>query len=260
MHEPLPSSGRLPAHLQIKYGPVGLLGRFFLWADTAARDRGVTLSFGSLQELFEANRSNSDSWRPLVPVFDEALGGVTPETAFVLIGRNTLGEIVATQAARIYDWQATSLKDEASSMRMFYADPEAARARGDHCKVATPVAETITGRVVYSGGVWFRPDFRGKDLATILPRISRAYAFTRWNSDFTVGVMADAVIAGGMAERVGYTKLVPSCIELVASPLGQIRLALGWMQPDELLADLAATMERESVPAVKARTAESTNH
>ena len=65
--------------------------------------------------------------------------------------------------------------------------------------------------------------------------------------------MADAVIAGGMAERVGYTKLVPSCIELVASPLGQIRLALGWMQPDELLADLAATMERQSAPAVKAR-------
>jgi hypothetical protein len=260
MHEPLPISGRLPAHLKIKYGPVGLLGRFFLWADTAARDRGVTLSFGTLQELSEANRNNSDSWRPLVPVFDQALGGVPPETAFVLIGRNKLGEVVATQAARIYDWQATSLKDEASSMRMFYADPEAARARGDRCEVATPVAETITGRVVYSGGVWFRPDFRGKDLATILPRISRAYAFTRWNSDFTVAVMADAVIAGGMAERVGYTKLVPSCIELVASPLGQIRLALGWMQPDELLADLAAIMERTEVPAPGARIVESATH
>jgi hypothetical protein len=257
MHESPPISGRLPAHLQIKYGPVGLLGRFFLWADTAARERGVTLSFGSLQELLEANRSNSDSWRPLVPVFDEALGGVTPETAFVLIGRNRLGEVVATQAARIYDWPTTSLKDEASSMRMFYADPEAARVRGDRCEVAAPVAETITGRVVYSGGVWFRPDFRGKDLATILPRISRAYAFTRWNSDFTVGVMADAVIAGGMAERVGYTKLVPSCIELVASPLGQIRLALGWMQPDELLADLAAIMARPNVPVPGARIAQS---
>ena len=83
MRDPLPSSGRLPAHLKIKYGPVGLLGRFFLWADNAARDRGVTLSFGTLQELMEANRSNSDTWRPLVPVFDESLGGVTPETAFV---------------------------------------------------------------------------------------------------------------------------------------------------------------------------------
>lgn len=260
MHEPLPSSGRLPAHLKIKYGPVGLLGRFFLWADTAARDRGVTLSFGTLQELIEANRNNSDSWRPLVPVFDESLGGVTPETAFVLIGRNKFGEVVTTQAARIYDWPATSLKDEASSMRMFYADPDAALARGDRCEVATPVAETITGRVVYSGGVWFRPDFRGKDLATILPRISRAYAFTRWNSDFTIGVMADAVIAGGVAERVGYANLVHSCIELVASPLGEIRLGLGWMQPDELLADLAAIMDRANVPVAGARMAENATH
>src|SRR5712672_1365688 len=207
MQEPLPKSGRLPAQLKIKYGPVGLLGRFFLWADTAARDRGVTLSFGSLQELSEANRGNSDSWRPLVPVFDEALSGVTPETVFVLIGRDKGGQVVATQAARLYDWPETSLKDEANSLRMFYADSVAASVRGDRCEITAPVAEKITGRVVFSGGVWYRPDFRGKDLATILPRISRAYAFTRWNSDFTIGWMADAVIAGGMAERVGYTKL-----------------------------------------------------
>lgn len=260
MQEPVPVSGRLPTQLKIKYGPVSLLGRFFLWADTAARDRGVTLSFGSLQELIEANRGNSDSWRPLFPVFDEALSGVTPETVFVLIGRNKGGQVVATQAARLYDWPETSLKDEANSLRMLYADPDAAFGRGDRCEITTPVAEKITGRVVFSGGVWYRPDFRGKDLATILPRISRAYAFTRWNSDFTIGWMADAVIAGGMAGRVGYTKLEHSCIELVASPLGEVRCALGWMQPDELLADLTATMDRVRVPVAAARIAEDASH
>jgi hypothetical protein len=260
MQESFPISGRLPAHLKIKYGPVGLLGRFFLWADTAARDQGVTLSFASLQDLIKANKANSDSWRPLVPIFDEALGGITPETAFVLIGRDKRGEVVATQAARIYDWPETSLKDEATSLRMFYADPDAAFARGDRCEITTPVAETITGRVVFSGAVWYRRDFRGKDLATILPRISRAYAFTRWNSDFTIGMMADAVIAGGLAERVGYTKLEHSSIELVASPLGAMRCALGWMQHDELLADLAAIMDRVPAPVIGPRIAEEANH
>jgi hypothetical protein len=259
MHEPVPISGRLPAHLKIKHGPVGLLGRFFLWADTAARDRGVTLSFGSLHDLMEANRSNSDSWRPLVPVFDEALGGVTPETAFVLIGRNTHGEVVATQAARIYDWPETSLKDEAASLRMFFADPDAAFARGDRCKVTTPIAEKITGRVIFSGAIWYRRDFRGKDLGTILPRISRAYAFTRWNTDFTIGMLSDGVIAGGLAERAGYTKIERSCIELVASPLGEMRCGLAWMQSDELLADLAAIMDRAVVPVIGPRIAEEAN-
>jgi len=250
MQEPLPRSGRLPAHLKIKYGPVSLLGRFFLWADTAARDRGVTLSFGSFQDLIEANKANSDSWRPLVPVFDEALGGITPETGFVLIGRNEHGEVVATQAARIYDWPETSLKDEATSLRMFYADPAAAFARGDRCEIATPVAKNITGRVVFSGAAWYRRDFRGRGLAGILPRIARAYAFTRWNSDFTISMMGDAVVAGGMAERCGYTKVEPSSVELVASPLGAMRCALVWMRSDELLADLATVMDQAPVPVI----------
>ena len=260
MQEPLPISGRLPTQLKVKYGPVGLLGRFFLWADTAVRDRGVTLSFGSLQDLIEANKANSDTWRPLVPLFNEAVGGVTPETAVVLIGRDKHGEIVATQAARIYDWSETSLRDEATSLRMFYADPDAALARGDRCEINAPIAEKISGRVAFSGGIWYRRDFRGKDLGTILPRISRAYAFTRWNSDFTIGMLADAVIAGGLAERAGFKKLEHSCIELVASPLGEVRCALGWMQPDELLADLAAIMDRVPVPAVAARVAEDASH
>jgi hypothetical protein len=260
MQEPLPRSGRLPAQLKVKYGPAGLLGRFFLWADTAARDRGVTLSFGSLQELIEANKANSDSWRPLVPVFDEALGGVTPETVFVLIGRNKDGQVVATQAARLYEWPETSLKDEANSLRMFYADPDAAFARGDRCEVTAPVAEKITGRVIFSGAIWYRRDFRGKDLGTILPRISRAYALTRWNTDFTIGMLADAVIAGGLAERAGYTKVEQSCIELVASPLGKMRCGLSWMQSDELLGDLSAIMDRASVPVIGPRIAEDANH
>ncbi|CCE06244.1 conserved hypothetical protein [Bradyrhizobium sp. STM 3843] len=256
MQEPLPTSGRLPAHLKIKHGPVGLLGRFFLWADSAARDRGVTLSFGSLQDLFEANRANSDSWRPLVPVFDEALGGVTPETAFVLIGRSHDGEVVATQAARLYDWPETSLKDEAMSLRMFYADPDAAFAREDRCEVNTPTAEKIAGRVVFSGAIWYRRDFRGKDLGTILPRISRAYAFTRWHSDFTIGLLGNGVIAGGLAERAGYTKVEQGCIKLMASPLGELHCGLAWMQSDELLADLAAIMARANVPDIGLRVAE----
>ena len=260
MQEPLPISGRLPAHLKIKYGPAGLLGRFFLWADTAARDRGVTLSFASLQDLAEANRANSDTWRPLVPLFNEALGGITPETGFALIGRDKAGELVATQAARVYYWPETTLKDEATSLRMFYADPEAAFAREDRCEITAPIAEKITGRVVFSGGIWYRRDFRGKDLGTILPRISRAYAFTRWNSDFTIGMLADAVIAGGLAERAGFKKLEHSCIELVASPLGKMRCGLAWMQSDELLADLAAIMDRVPVPVIGSRTAEDANH
>jgi predicted nucleic acid-binding Zn ribbon protein len=259
MQEALPVSGRLPAYLKIKYGPVGLLGRFFLWADTAARDRGVTLFVASLQELADVNKANSETWRPLLPVFDPVVSGITPETGFALIGRDRSGQVVAAQAARVYDWSHTTFEAEATSLRMFYADADAALSRGDRCEVTTPVARTIAGRVVFSGAGWYRPDFRGKGLATILPRISRAYAYTRWNSDLTFSVMADAVVAGGMAQRCGYTKIEPSCVDFLVTPVGAARCALVWMHPDELLADLAAIMDQVPAPVTEPGIAQDAN-
>ncbi|MGA7810773.1 MAG: hypothetical protein WCB02_39860, partial [Bradyrhizobium sp.] len=148
--EPLnccPSSGRLPAALQIVHGPVDLLGRFFLWADGEMRDRGVTLSFATLEQLVAINRANSDTWRPLLPLFDPAVGGISQRTGFALLGRNNAGEVVATQAARLYDWSTTCFRDEATSLRMFYADPAAALARGERCTVSAASAPLISGRV-----------------------------------------------------------------------------------------------------------------
>jgi hypothetical protein len=259
MDEPFATSGRFPDNLKIKYGPVDLFGRFFLWADSAARERGVTLHFAGLQDLVAANKANADSWRLLIPIFDPVLGGIRPETGFVLVGRDKDGQVVATQAARLYEWPESSLEDEATSLRMFYADPEAAFVRADRCEVTTPVAKKITGRVVFSGAGWYRRDFRGKGLAGILPRISRTYAFTRWNSDFTISMMSDAVIAGGMAERCGYTKVEPSCVELVASLRGAVRYGLVWMGSDELFADLAAVMDQAPAPFIEPALATAAN-
>jgi len=237
-----PTSGRFPAELQLVHGPVDLLGRFFLWADGEALDRGVTLSFAPLATLVAVNRANSDTWRPLVPLFDPAVGGISEQTGFAMLGRNNAGEVVATQAARLYDWSSTCFRDEAISLRMFYTDPAAALARGERCTVSAPSASLISGRVVFSGAGWYRPDFRGKGLATILPRISRAYAFTRWLTDCTISMFADAVLAGGMAARCGYTNVDPASVELVNSPIGNLRFALVSMPTAENLADLAAML------------------
>ncbi len=233
-----PTQGRVPARLEVRHGPAALIGRYLLQADAAARERDVTLFFASFDDLLEINAANADTWRPLVPLFHPRVGGVSPRSGFVIVGRDASGTAVATQAARFYDWACTDLSAEATSLRMFYADPEAARASGARCEVSTPVAPAIRGRVVFSGAGWYRPDFRGRGLATILPRISRAYALTRWSSDVTISMIGDAVIAGGMAERTGYTRVERSSVDLVVPPLGALRCALVWMPTDELIADL----------------------
>src|SRR5215813_2931016 len=118
----------LLSDITVEHGPVDLLGRLFLKADTAARRRGVTLSFAPMQDLMDVNRANPETWRPLLPLFDPACGGITDDNSFCILGHNAKGEVVATQAARLYDWADTSFHEEASSLRLFYAEP--ARLKG----------------------------------------------------------------------------------------------------------------------------------
>ncbi|SDR45179.1 hypothetical protein SAMN05519103_03310 [Rhizobiales bacterium GAS113] len=235
-----PMSGPLLDGIELKHGPANLLRRFFSRADQETKGRGVSLSFASLDDLVEVNKSNSETWRPLFPIFNPNLSGITSETGFALLGRDSSGEVVVTQAARFYDWDDACLFDEVTSLRMFYADTKAAFERGDRCEIATPIAHGISGHVVFSGGGWYRRDYRGKGFSVILPRISRAYAFTRWNSDFTISIMADAVVAGGMAQRCGYTNIELGTVDFVGSPLGAVRGALVWMGSKQLLSDLDA--------------------
>ena len=89
-------------HIRVDHGPVHLLGRFFLLADTIAKSLGVSLQFASMHDLVTANRLNGESWRPLLPHYDPAYGGINSDNTFCVLGVNAGGEVVATQAARLY--------------------------------------------------------------------------------------------------------------------------------------------------------------
>lgn len=230
---------RLLEDIVIQHGPVQQLGRFFLEADLAARDRGVFLSFCPLHELVSVNRENRDSWRPLIPIFDPDQDGFKTETGFCILGRNRQGKVVAAQAARLYQLDRMSFHDAATSLDLFYEDPAAARARGESCTVTAQAARAIRGRVVFSGAGWYHPDFRGQLLSCILPRISRVYAFARWNSEFTVSMMAEGVIRGGMAARCGYNN-VDWDVTIRNFAIGDLRFAFVWMSTTELLEDVEA--------------------
>jgi hypothetical protein len=234
---------RLLDQITVEHGSAGLLGRFFLKADAAAYARDVSLSLASIEELIETNRANRATWKPLVPLFDPAVGGITPENGLAILGRNAAGEVVAAQGARFYDWSASDLATEFTTLRMHYADPKASAREDETCRISAPSAPRIRGRVVFSGAGWYRPDYRGQLLSMILPRISRALAFTRWNSDYTISMMADGVVAGGMAKRCGYTE-VEDGVELLNSPMApRAHGFLVWMPQQQLLGDLAWFLE-----------------
>jgi hypothetical protein len=236
----------LLSDIMVEHGPVDLLGRLFLKADTSARKRGITLSFAPMQDLIDINRANPETWRPILPLFDPACGGITDDNSFCILGHNPQGEIVATQAARLYDWADTSFHEEASSLRLFYAEPERLKGEREEVEVTAPAARTLTGAVIFAGGIWYRPDYRGIGLPYILPWLSRTYAYTRWKHDFSLSIMAEEIYKRGMAQRSGYSKADWE-VWLRRTPVdpgGVIRCALVYMDSGELLDGAASFLAR----------------
>lgn len=236
-----PMSTKIPpsylTQIQLDYGPLDVLTTFFRQADAAAKKHGVHLAFGSFDELLQVNLANQSSWRAIIPTFDPRYSELTPENSFCLLGYNQAGEVVATQACRLFKWTDTSFFEAAENLTLFYARPERDRQPGERCEITAEAARRARGRVAFSGGGWYRPDYRGKNLSYILPRISRAYAFTRWSTDYTTSMFQDSVLAGGMAERCGYTK-TDWKVEIKGSPMGNITFVYVWMEPEELIDDL----------------------
>src|SRR5690606_24645110 len=78
---------RLPDQITINYGPREQLGRFFLAADKAARDRGVTLSLSTdFDYLRQINAANRRSWDSLAPSFNNEVSDIGEHNGFCLIG------------------------------------------------------------------------------------------------------------------------------------------------------------------------------
>jgi hypothetical protein len=237
-----PNRTSLFSQITVTHGPAPLLGRSLLKAEDAALRRGVRLSFASLNDLLQLNRNNRDTWLPLISLFDPTLNDLSEDQAFCILGSNKDGEIVAAQAGRLYDWPDTSYHEEASNLRLLYTNPSRSKLPDEGCRVSALAAKGITGRVLFSGAAWYRPDYRGCGLVEILPRIARAYAYTRWNTDCTVTMMSETNFKKGVFPRNGYRNAEWD-VQLINSRMGTIRFVLLWIKPDEMLDDLGSFLD-----------------
>ncbi|HJU32120.1 MAG TPA: hypothetical protein VJ740_11715 [Hyphomicrobiaceae bacterium] len=257
MHASEADANSLIDEIAIEHGPADLLGRFFLLADTAARARGVRLSFGRMADLVAINAQNRDSWLPLFPTYDVRCNTISADEGFCILGRDRRGRVVAVHSGRLFDLGRSDFHGLAESLRLMYEHPERWRRPGESCEVTARSARSVNGRVVFSGAAWYHPDYRGRQLSTIVPILSRAYAYTHWNMDYLVAMMSEGVVRGGMTQRTGYTN-IDWDIRVTNSPMGDVRFAFMWMQTAQLLEDVARFVgraEREGADALIKRRA-----
>jgi hypothetical protein len=223
--------------VELKHGSIGFLGRVLLKAEYACQERGVSLEFVTAKDLQLANHSNAATWSPLLPLFDHRYNDLSDENFFAIVGRDSSGDIVACQGARHFDWHATNYFDECASLRLFYGCDTSQKLPDEECRVSAIVTKAVTGSVVFSGAAWYRPDYRGVGLVELLPRIARALAYTKWNTDFTVTMMVEANVRKGVFPRNGYPNIEWD-IDVIGSRAGTARAAFMWIKQAEMLADL----------------------
>ncbi|MGD9830699.1 MAG: hypothetical protein AB7U66_18410 [Hyphomicrobiaceae bacterium] len=221
---------------EIAFGPAALFGRFILEVQEQAQQLGVHLSFASMQTLLEVNQKNPESWLPLISLFDHRFNPLDATNSFCIVGRDRSGEIVATQAARLYDWSQTNFRAEAESLRLFYADPAGSKLADERIDVHALAAQAITGSVAFTGAAWYRPDYRGKGLLEIMPRFSRVYALARWNVDLAITMMSPTNVKKGVYPRNGQ-KNIEWTIAVQNSRMGSHNFSLQWTKRHENLED-----------------------
>ena len=226
---------RLPDALTIKHGPARLLAPFVLEGDKATRQLGIRLRLRhDFHELVYLNRQQVDrgTWFRLVDHLNPEYSDLTPENSYWISGENERGEIVLTQAGRVYDWPHTNLENEARSM--FYAGHE----EGRGCVITAQDAKLITGVAFIGGARWTRPDYRAVPPSRLLSRLGRAYAFARWPIDWAFAFMAPVLVKKGVAAAYGYPHASHS-IFFPESPWGDLEVVLTSASAAEAYDDLA---------------------
>jgi GNAT superfamily N-acetyltransferase len=230
---------------RIEHGPRDLLARYFFEADKRARAAGVKLRLRhDFDHLVGVNRRHRDSWPELTPVFKPRYNRLDADNAFWIEGVDARGETVVTNAARLYDLGTRSLAEELTSLRIFFDDPAPHLSAGESVEVTAPSPFRITGRVVYAGGLWVRPDYRRHGFARLLPRLTRSYALTRWNPDRFWTMVELDLDEVGMTRVYGYLEGEERIATHLASWRGDLDYLFMAMGADRLLTNLVSMLSQ----------------
>jgi hypothetical protein len=239
---------RLPDALIIKHGPAPLLARFVLEGDKVARSLGIRLRLRhDFDELLYLNKQEvaRGNWYRMMHLFNPERTTLSPEDSYWISGENDAGEIVVTQAGRVYDWSHSNLAQEARML--LYGGCE----EGQRCEVTATDAPQIRGTVFFGGSVWVRPDYRRRHLSCLLPRLGRAYAVARWPVDWGISLVKSDIVEKGIAAGYGY-KHQSAWVRYPGSPWGDLDLVLVSLTAHEAYDDFAHFLMTELLGDVSA--------
>lgn len=236
------------------HGPRDLLARYVAFVDEATQDLGVRLRISrDFDRLAEIHRDNEDSCPRLSPAFDLACSDLDGRNAYWIDALDASGDTIFTSASRLIDHGDRSLAEDLRALRVLYAHPAPHIASGERIEITAPSAERMRGRIMLSGALWVRPDYRRLGLTKIVPRLTRAYALTLWNTPLFWATIEPRLHDVGVTRAYGSWRVEDGITEYVPSWRGELKLLFLSMDQTTLIGDLAKSLSDDSATNSKSR-------
>ena len=225
---------------RIQHGPPGLLGRFFLSADTRLRERGITLGFITFDQLVALSERNADNWGSFNPMFEPRYADIPPGS-LCLAGFDARGDIKICICAKPFDASNESFASLVNAGGFASIRPEQNK-DGIVTTINAPFAYELRGLLGYVGALWVHPDLRGARLASIFGYVVNSCLVTLWNPSHLLGSVQQTTVGTGLFQRYGYGHSMSSLI-VTAGGKQAADLTILYMTADEFLDGLAAYLD-----------------
>ena len=178
-------------------------------------NEGLELEVGSDFLLFEHYVNIQPARNPPAPKFSTRHNDLNESNAFWIVGKNSGGEVVHTQAVCTIDLKGDTLQEHISCNLMAFAMPGYSIDETRSHYFPGPASRLIRGKVCYHGELWLKsgPDgFRGAGMTAILARLALAMSLLKWSPDYVFGFMPPIAACKGLAAREGYVHAQPRSI------------------------------------------------
>jgi len=214
------------------------LVRYVSEIDGVAKEHGISLHLCKDFREFRDIRNAFDDRPPVAPIFDPNFTDIGPGNGFWIKGVDANGDIVHLQAARRHNIHGMTLADHLFELRQLYKLPGLNREL-ERSSYNAPAARDISGTVCYHGEIWLKdgPEgYRGKGLASLLPRMLLALALAEWTPDYVFGFVPTAIAHKGVLAQYGYMHIQPGGILWSGTEDGNVvNKWLAWLNREELI-------------------------
>ncbi len=226
------------------------VARFVSGIDRQLADLGLKILCSSDFVAFEELCASLPGKGQASEFFSSRFFEITPRDGFWLRAIDEQGSTVHVQAMRVDRLDGMTL---AEHWRRRYRRLYEQRQQGVRWDGTTsPIAEEITGTVVYHGDMYIDRNLPLKGISGPLAHVALGLALSKWEPDYVYGLVDYRFVRQGFTIREGYAHTQRFCAGWIKAPQGvEADESIVWMTRDDLIYLTARPLEWQLQARIK---------